>query len=477
MPKPELHVKSSILQNGCLISVILDDERIRPLAKLVRDIFAKYVGPLTVEVHDNVAPRPTSKLKTSSAQLLKHVGKVRQTSKCAADDFVILLTTSTNELNRTSLNNQFNAPRDAFITVNGMVWETITPTPVEYVVAYEVITNIFACALDECGIPRENVLHSDPIGCIADWGPRWSDASIKLRTGDICGDCITLLESHGASTALLFQVSDILGICRQSSIAMGRYSRSLNLHFRWPFPIASTWHRYQTATSSKSKLFLMLDHYDATVRHIAIASSCRDQTQLDLPEAPSLGWWSRTMQNIKRIGEFVDFSEQKAIVDCRNDLRGHGYVSPNPGVYIEGLAKAEEGLADLHHYFNVRESDWSIRTVERLCHEASDQLIISCKNLTGCNPEFSTYELPMESATSLPRIGTKGSPAIHLFNERDGRWVDLHDLYRLETCPNCNDTRLLVIDGKRGPDTTRYIDIRAGHRVNLSSANQKLRRA
>ena len=100
-------------------------------------------------------------------------------------------------------------------------------------------------------------------------------------------------------------------------------------------------------------------------------------------------------------------------------------------------------------YFNVRESDWSIRTVERLCHEASDQLIISGKNLTGCNPEFSTYELPMESATSLPRIGTKGSPAIHLFNERDGRWVDLHDLYRLETCPNCNDTRLLVMNVRR----------------------------
>ena len=114
----------------------------------------------------------------------------------ANDELVIVLTNTTNS------EDYFSALDDK-TGKNGFVhtdlWDLFLPNyDKKYPITYEIIGLIVAskmgCSYTELA---QNYSHKDPpIGCISDFCYNKTEINIKIRTGDICENCIEKIKSH-----------------------------------------------------------------------------------------------------------------------------------------------------------------------------------------------------------------------------------------------------------------------------------------
>jgi hypothetical protein len=131
-------------------------------------------------------------------------------------DYVVVLTNITNE------NSWFSSFREKniFIDVNG--WEDYTGKDPKYGIAYQVVENIFQSILNinvEIGeVESEPNIHWKPEGCINDMCVDKKDIILKLRTAEICDNCITRLENEGADVEIAIQIQDIIGEIRKGLV-------------------------------------------------------------------------------------------------------------------------------------------------------------------------------------------------------------------------------------------------------------------
>lgn len=103
---------------------------------------------------------------------------------------MVLLTRRPNALNWFSA---FDKQQNVFIHTAD--WEKFIPGDPKYPVAYQVISNVLQFQMTGDLAQKEDCLHEVAIGCMNDFCQDKSQIALKLRTGDICGDCLEKLKA------------------------------------------------------------------------------------------------------------------------------------------------------------------------------------------------------------------------------------------------------------------------------------------
>ena len=117
----------------------------------------------------------------------------RQSNEFSKDDFLIVLTELKNDAIWFSA---FSETGERTIFIHASDWETYLYSEPEFPIAYEVVANVLQSLMYiKLGKQFSKYVHEEPIGCFNDmcrWKP---DITFKLRTGDLCNDCLTILLS------------------------------------------------------------------------------------------------------------------------------------------------------------------------------------------------------------------------------------------------------------------------------------------
>lgn len=135
---------------------------------------------------------------------------------------LILLTDAYNE------QNWFGAPdprgfRNVFIQTSG--WDVFFNQPISpvYPVAYEVIS--WVLRFEMFSSPRDIIkhFHKKPRGCVNDFCEDKSEVILKMRTGDLCPDCLELVSESEMSPLEFRQIMETLDGLQKSIRYYARY--------------------------------------------------------------------------------------------------------------------------------------------------------------------------------------------------------------------------------------------------------------
>jgi hypothetical protein len=140
------------------------------------------------------------------------------------NDFVILLTL------RRNINNWFSSMEENFernIFVQASDWELFVPYPSKYPVAYEVVGFILRNLMKVDYERLYEYAHFKARGCMNDFCGTKTDITLKLRTGDICPDCIKKLTKQGVSISLIQQAAGVFEYIRQQLLYKQHFSQLL----------------------------------------------------------------------------------------------------------------------------------------------------------------------------------------------------------------------------------------------------------
>lgn len=143
----------------------------------------------------------------------------RKTFSVPKTDFIVVLTYRRNALNWFS---SFDSKRHIFVHAGD--WEYILKAPHKFAVSYQVVMNILQELMDIDNKNLENnpFIHLEPLGCMNDFCADKKQVILKLRTGDICSECMKRLNEKEVDSRIIDQVLDIFeGIRKQLLFSQG----------------------------------------------------------------------------------------------------------------------------------------------------------------------------------------------------------------------------------------------------------------
>ena len=136
---------------------------------------------------------PLERETVSWAVLFNKVSQFRNERNIPNNEFVLLLTDIANKQNWFASLDE-NMPYNGFIHTAD--WDHYIKCSAAFPIAYEVI----ALVLQKHMFNRVNdlriKLHEQPIGCVNDFCAHKRDIILKLRTGDVCEDCIERVQGN-----------------------------------------------------------------------------------------------------------------------------------------------------------------------------------------------------------------------------------------------------------------------------------------
>lgn len=134
---------------------------------------------------------PMERETTKWENLFKKCETYRKKNKIANDEFVLLLTDKPNKQN-------WFAALDEKMPYNGFIhtddWDYYIKSSPAFPIAYEVIALVLQKHMFEGLYDLRTKVHETPIGCINDLCLHKKDIILKLRTGDVCEDCLERAE-------------------------------------------------------------------------------------------------------------------------------------------------------------------------------------------------------------------------------------------------------------------------------------------
>jgi hypothetical protein len=396
------------------------------------------------------------------------------------NDFLVLLMGRRNEHNWFSSCDPQGA-RSIFIHAGD--WESYVSSSPEYPVAFQVVENILQCLMFDNLADGESFFHDPPIGCFNDmcsWKP---DIIFKLRTADVCLECLRVIKDKGIAEGILAQVFKLFELQRKPMLFRAQVPIE-QAYGEFPFPIAITRRKISGTTEPFRKFLLLLDHFDSLVRCTVITCGCigmrgafHDFSMThSLHERPSLGHWVKALRDLsnnertgvptlptyllERIERVLNIAEDAAIVSLRNERRGHGYCDCCDTTYKRLFIDYDQTVTDIERLLRP------IYLRIKWCHTVSMSQSIQgtfafiARDLTGDHPDFieRVHEIQPTTINDLPQ--TEKVYAI----TSDNIWYSLAPYIRYCDCPECGHHRVLVTDGEK------YIDPYVGHRVRLNVA-------
>jgi hypothetical protein len=183
--------------------------------------FERCPGPVAVRVEASqvqLSPNPDGELAWT--EVFSTLQKVRQEKQMAASDFLLVLTKTPNELNWYAAQDPQQV-RNGFVHVADFEW--VTSAPASVVAAHYTLKTIFNVLLVEAGVPWERMAHEVARGCFFDFCCKKEDLNLKLRTADICGDCLETFRSAGIPDPLLKQAVAIMEGCRRLAVNTAQF--------------------------------------------------------------------------------------------------------------------------------------------------------------------------------------------------------------------------------------------------------------
>ena len=115
-------------------------------------------------------------------------------------------------------------PKSRNIFVCTENWELFSNAEKPLLIAHQVVENILQCL---AGFDEKNA-HDPSIGCINDMCIDKLEITLKLRTADICPECIQLFLKGEVTNAMLFESMKFLEDLRKDFLLQNSYSKNLN---------------------------------------------------------------------------------------------------------------------------------------------------------------------------------------------------------------------------------------------------------
>jgi hypothetical protein len=128
----------------------------------------------------------------------------RKTQSIPKDDMVLLLTDIGNKFNWFATLDQ-NAPNNGFLHTAD--WEMFLPCHRQFPIAFEVIALLMHRFSFDATKPIFDQAHSRAIGCVNDLCIEKREIILKMRTADVCGDCMAKLKTKMPTTDILHALS------------------------------------------------------------------------------------------------------------------------------------------------------------------------------------------------------------------------------------------------------------------------------
>lgn len=122
--------------------------------------------------------------------------KYRRRYRLPVQDVVILLTAEGNELNWFS---GFDSEVKGNYFISGSNWESYTGSEARYPMAYQVATMLLKHSMFCSESEFLNGYHRETRGCMMDFCENKKQVSIKMRTADICNQCLEILKKKNVT--------------------------------------------------------------------------------------------------------------------------------------------------------------------------------------------------------------------------------------------------------------------------------------
>ncbi|MFH2060491.1 MAG: hypothetical protein ABIJ59_16530 [Pseudomonadota bacterium] len=407
--------------------------------------------------------------------------KYRKNNNMPSDEYVILLMSKPNENNWFS---SFNPDGTREIFIHTGDWEHYISCDSIYAIAFQIVENILQDMMFDTFEDGSPYFHDPAIGCINDMCSWKSDISFKLRTADICTDCLIRLNERGVDEKIVEQSINIIESLRKNTLFSKNIHNGLNYQNLLPFPIAITKRKLDMTIEPFKKFLLLIDHFDSIIRTTVILigkltlNNDFDNFFIEnnLDDRPSLGSWVAALQKIsnygnnnieninldneffKRIQIILKKAENEKIVRLRNEERGHGYCACNDSSYTELFLKFNPILECIEHVLLpllIRCKCYYVKSFKRI---TDDKFEVRVKPIMGNHPDFieKTIDLYPEKVDDIPKDNH-----IYIQFGDNIRWENLHPYVLYDNCPICLHQRVLLRDGKL------YIDPYIGHRVSI----------
>lgn len=155
-------------------------------------------------------------------KLFSECQSYREEYSIEENDYLFMLTSRPNENNWFSAYDR-NNKRNSFIHTAD--WDKFISSDALYPVAYEVAVGAFHTLLIKDYDNLEQHTHFNPIGCMNDFCKDKRDIALKLRTGDICHECLEKLEASGVDPTEIEQILNILEGIRKQVLFHNNFSR------------------------------------------------------------------------------------------------------------------------------------------------------------------------------------------------------------------------------------------------------------
>ena len=200
-----------------------DDERTMNYSK------ARPAFSIKTEIFCSDADFPFTEKQATWEDLFLNCEKYRTTYDIPENDLVILLTDISNDKNWFGSVDQ--KMRNIFIQTSN--WSSFFGTEIDsrFPIAYEIVVWILRVMMYRNRYELSKELHAQPKGCMMDFCEHKSQIVLKMRTADICGDCLDYIQDRDVNRTSLNQILETMDgirsniLFRERSAVLNRPSR------------------------------------------------------------------------------------------------------------------------------------------------------------------------------------------------------------------------------------------------------------
>jgi hypothetical protein len=147
----------------------------------------------------------------------------RESCNLDKDDFVIFLTPNPNSKNWfTAFNDNYNT-----IFIHTDEWHNYLPCRPAYPISYLVMSQVLQKLFYKRIVFKEVSAHVQPKGCMNDFCITKSEISLKLRTADVCPDCLEEMVSCGVKEDYIIQALSLFEHIRTEMLFKQRHKFNL----------------------------------------------------------------------------------------------------------------------------------------------------------------------------------------------------------------------------------------------------------
>ncbi len=410
--------------------------------------------------------------------------KYRISNNFEDNEFLIVLTELKNDINWFS---GFELSGERNIFIHASDWENYIYSEPEFPIAYEVIANILqSISYKNVGkVDFNNYIHGDPIGCVNDMCGWKIDITFKLRTGDICPDCLSLF-SRFVEKDVITQTIDIFESLRKKMLHNAAWQKPMSFEENLPFSIAITKRKLGTTLEPFRKMLMLIDHFDSILRTsvliIAGLTKSKEEMKKFLIERklnlhPSLGHWVDALAFLakenaqkfpelqlprdfgNKVKEVIRLANEHKITQIRNEKRGHGYIECHDSSYKNHFMECLAPIDEIEKLLSPLFYRFKYYHIISLSRKEGKQFSVVAHDISGSNVAFFEKEIitEFENIEDLPI-----EDRFYVVTPDLKKWIDLNPYFKYGNCNVCDHNRVLIYDG------VYMLDPYIGHRFQIN---------